>query len=340
MKRKPLRILFHIAAWAIFLSLPIVLSPKPPQTALNEIGYLFLIPVIFKSASMIFIFYFNYYILVPKFLFRRKYVAYAAICIACTLLMLSSPLIGMAFLGKPEKPMFPDSHFQNFFLLFFENNLLTFLVGFLASIGLALNTRWKQTEKERLSAQLSYLKTQINPHFLFNTLNSIYSVTITKAPQGADMVDKLSEMMRYTLKEAQLDLVPLESEINYITNYIDLQKVRFDNSVKFSFDLEGNFMENQIAPLLLIPFIENAFKHGVNSEQDSNIKITISIKENEIHLQVFNNKVEIENDAEPKSGLGIQNTKHRLELIYPDKYVLNIIDNKSFFSVSLKITLT
>ncbi len=289
MKGKPIRILFHIAAWAIFLSLPVVLSPKPPQTALNEIGYLFLIPVIFKSVSMIFIFYFNYYILVPKFLFKRKYVAYATICIACTLLLLllSGPLIGITLLGKPEKPMFPDSHFPNSFLFLFQNNLLTFLVAFLASIGLALNTRWKQTEKERLSAQLSYLKTQINPHFLFNTLNSIYSVTITKAPQGADMVDKLSEMMRYTLKEAQLDVVPLESEINYITNYIELQKVRFDNSVKFSFDLDGNFMENQIAPLLLIPFIENAFKHGVNSEQDSNIKITISIKENEMHLQVF-----------------------------------------------------
>lgn len=339
MRSKLTRILFHIAAWLIFLSLPIVLSPQPPRSVLSEIGFIFLIPVIFKNAILIFIFYLNYYVLVPKYLFKKRYALYSIICIACILVVISTPLIGMGLLGKPEKPMLSDSHFQYGFVLFFQNNLLTFLVAFLASIGLALNVRWKQTEKERLSAQLSYLKTQINPHFLFNILNSIYSVTIGKAPQGAEMVYKLSEMMRYTLGEAQLDFVPLESEINYIANYIDMQKVRFDKSVKLSFDIDGSFSGKQIAPLLLIPFIENAFKHGVNSEQNSDIKIKIGLSENELHLQVINNKVEVEQDSETKSGLGIENTRNRLELIYPNKHVLNIIDDRFSFSVSLNIIL-
>ncbi|MBK9636819.1 MAG: histidine kinase [Bacteroidetes bacterium] len=340
MKGKLIRVLIHIAAWLVFLAFPIILLPKPPQAALKEIGYLFLIPFLFKSAVMIFIFYFNYYVLIPKYLFQKKYAMYGALCIACTLLLLPGPFLRMGLMDRPEIPMIPDSQIRNSLFLLFENNLLSFFVVFFASIGLALNTRWKQTEKERLSAQLSYLKTQINPHFLFNTLNSIYSVTIVKAPQGAEMVDKLSEMMRYTLKETQLDFVPLEKEINYIVNFIDLQKVRFDNSVKFSFAVEGNFFDKQIAPLLLIPFIENAFKHGVNSEQDSDIKITVSINENELNLNVFNNKVEVQNNEEEKSGLGIRNTQHRLELIYPGKHILNIRDTATNFSVSLKIELT
>ena len=223
--------------------------------------------------------------------------------------------------------------------LFFANALLMFSVTFLTSLVLRLNTRWKETEKERLSAQLDYLKTQVNPHFLFNTLNSIYSITIGKAPQASEMVNKLSQMMRYSLKEAQLNYVPLEKEINYIQNYIDLQKVRFDDSVRFNYEIKGDFSNKQIAPLLLIPFIENAFKHGVNSEQDSYIQINLNIIGNELKLKVTNNKVDIETDQEEKSGIGINNTKSRLMLIYPNNHSLKIIDSETHFTVYLTLNL-
>src|SRR5690606_35989388 len=135
------------------------------------------------------------------------------------------------------------------------------------------------------------------------------------------------------------DFVSLENEIDYITNYIELQKIRFDSSVKFNFNTSGIFYDKQIAPLILIPFIENAFKHGVNSEQDSNIIIIISVEKDELHLKVLNNKVEKEIDRDDKSGLGIENTRHRLQLIYPDKHLLSIDDNQTTFNVSLHINL-
>jgi LytS/YehU family sensor histidine kinase len=218
--------------------------------------------------------------------------------------------------------------------------ILMFTLVLIASIALRVNNRWKQTEKERLTAQLSYLKTQINPHFLFNILNNIYSETIDKAPRAADMIDRLSAMMRYTLKETPNDFVPLENEMEYITNYIELQRIRFDSHVKFNFETKGFFHDKQIAPLILIPFIENTFKHGVNSEENSNISIIIAVDKHELHLDVLNNKVEKEINDDDKSGIGIENTKKRLQLIYPDKHLLSIDDNPTIFNVSLHINLT
>jgi len=214
------------------------------------------------------------------------------------------------------------------------------IVSILASISLTINNHLRQLEKEKLVAQISSLKSQINPHFLFNTLNNIYATAIDTSPRTADMVDKLSEMMRYTMKETQNDFVPLEEEINYLNNYIELQKLRLDSKIKFDYTIDGEFSELQIAPMLLIPFVENAFKHGVNSEQDSNIRINIKADESELHFLVANNKVNIQSGIKGNSsGLGIENTKHRLVLIYPSKHLLTIKETENDFTVSLHINL-
>ena len=325
--------LLHAVFWILVFAMMMMTGPGNHTSRLEVIRKL-----IHLSFYMLVV-YVNLGYLIPKFLSQKNFMTYVLMLLVMVAVFTPIDVMLLYFTFDEVDP-------REFLVM---NQQYIFLLLFLIAIGstvIRIISDWqrhqrdrKDLETQRMQSEIKFLKSQINPHFLFNTLNSLYALTLKKSDKAPEIVIKLSEMMRYTLKEAQLDLVPLESEINYITNYIDLQKVRFDNSVKFSFDLEGNFMENQIAPLLLIPFIENAFKHGVNSEQNSNIKITISIKGNVIHLQVFNNKVEIKNDAEEKSGLGIQNTKHRLELIYPDKYVLNIMDNKSVFSVSLKITL-
>jgi len=337
MKKKIVTIIIHLICWIFFLLFPVVFSPKDPNGITGKIDLLQSLPLLFSSIILILIFYINYYILIPKFLFTKKYTIYVLLCIICFIIIRWLPHIIMAH--SPDESVFHDEVFKRIGPLTFAINLLMFIVAYLASTGLAINNRLRQAEKERLNAQLSYLKTQINPHFLFNTLNSIYSVTIGKAPQAAEMVSKLSEMMRYTLKETQHEFIPLEKEIGYIENYIDLQRVRFDNSVKFSYKIEGNYSDKQIAPLLLIPFIENAFKHGVNSEQNSNIEISISIKANELNLQVFNNKVKMEKNGEDKSGMGIENTKHRLLLIYPSRHLLTITETEKDFNVSLHINL-
>jgi sensor histidine kinase YesM len=219
------------------------------------------------------------------------------------------------------------------------NAISLWLLSIVLSILWTVYNRLKQTESEKLSAQIASLRSQINPHFLFNTLNNIYAIAIDTSPKAADMVDKLSDMMRYTMKDTQQDFVLLEDEINYIDNFIELQKLRLDRSVKLEYDSLENIPALQIAPMLLIPFVENAFKHGVNSEQKSRIKIEIAMNKTEFQLKVVNNKVNVQRDISERSGLGIENTKHRLDLIYPSKHLLIINDTEKEFFVSLYINL-
>jgi LytS/YehU family sensor histidine kinase len=174
---------------------------------------------------------------------------------------------------------------------------------------------------------------------LFNTLNNIYATALDTSPKSADMVEKLSAMMRYTMRETHKDFVMLEDEINYNNNYIELQKVRLDNSVKIEYNSVNDFASLQIAPMLLIPFIENAFKHGINPEQESHIKINIALQENKLHMVVLNNKVSTQQETTEQSGLGIKNAKNRLELIYPSKHLLTINESDKHFEVSLYINL-
>ena len=298
------------------------------------------IPMVLSCLSLVGIFYLNYFILIPRFLFKRKYLLYGLLSGLSMFVSFAMPRVILLLLDIGPFRQFEQSPvLQKIFPLVITNTILMFTVIFLASIVLRLNNRWKQTEEEKLSAQLAYLKTQINPHFLFNTLNSIYGVTIGKSPEGAEMVSQLSEMMRYTLRESQQELVSLAKELQYIENYIELQKNRLDDNIQFEFAITGQPASLQIAPLLLIPFIENAFKHGVNAEQESKIVIRIDIKGRELHLIVTNNKVEVQSQHLEHSGIGVQNTKNRLKLIYPDQYLLSIVDTAEIYTVSLHLNL-
>jgi LytS/YehU family sensor histidine kinase len=198
----------------------------------------------------------------------------------------------------------------------------------------------QQIESFKYNTQLNNLRAQINPHFLFNTLNSIYSVTIKKAPEAADMVEKLAEMMRFTLKESQSDFVSLTKEITYVQNYIELQKMRFDKNVQIHFDVHGEIKPFKIAPLILIPFVENAFKYGVNSEEDSSISIQIIMQGSEMTVEIHNNKVQIDQTMIEKNGVGIENTLKRLDLIYPNQHKCSINETEQEFTVILQIRLT
>lgn len=207
------------------------------------------------------------------------------------------------------------------------------------SFLLRIHFRWKKAEQEKTDTELSYLKAQINPHFLFNTLNSIYSLAITKSNNTPDAIVKLSGLMRYVITDASHDFVPLEKEINYITDYIELQKIRLDDTVAVKYEIKGNVKGKQIAPLILIAFIENAFKHGVNPEEESAIDISVTIEGDSLLLAVRNNKVTHLQDGEVVNGMGIENATSRLQLLYPAKHTLEIQNQSTFFKVELTIDL-
>ena len=337
-----IEILAHISGWLIFLAIPFLFSPEPPAEFKHEFNKLFQLRIFINSLFLILLFYFNYFILIPKFLFTNKYFVYILSCIACIAFKLIVPFLMMFFFQKQHGAMpmhHPLSHDKFIIHFAFGNSVLMYIVILLASIGLRLNGRWKLSEQEKLKSELSSLKSQVNPHFLFNTLNSVYAETLGKADNASEMILKLSDMMRYTIVEANHDKVPLQKEIDYITNYIVLQKLRLPPKVYLEYSIKGEANECEIAPLLMIPFIENAFKHGVNPEQDSSIIINLEIKHNLLQLSVFNKKVETEKTIQEKTGLGIENTRQRLNLIYSGKHILGINETENEFSVLLDMNL-
>lgn len=330
----------HTLVWVLLLVIPYVSTDQVFTTLDPSSDEKYLLFCLALSAVLIATFYFNYLFLIPKYLLAKKYWFYFSfLLLAIVIVFLLSGAI--FFFSEFNPGVFPETNpaFEKIFPVIVVNALLLWLLSIVSSILWTAYNRLKQTENEKLSAQIASLKSQINPHFLFNTLNNIYATAIDTSPKTADMVDKLSEMMRYTMKDTQQDFVLLEDEITYISNFIELQKMRLDRSVKLEYHNLEDIPVLRIAPMLLIPFIENAFKHGVNSEQKSHIRIETTMNKTEFQLRVVNNKVNVQRDISERSGLGIENTKHRLNLIYPSKHLLVINDTEKEFFVSLYINL-
>ncbi len=340
MKVKRVTFAIHALIWILLLVIPYVSTDQVFRSLdpASDIQYLLLSLAL--SAILIIAFYFNYLFLIPKYLLADKYWHYFSfllLAIIAVLLLSGGIFVFSGFNAGIMAKKNPT--IEKIIPVIIINAIALWLLAIVSSILWTVYNRLKQTESEKLSAQIASLKSQINPHFLFNTLNNIYATAIDASPRAADMVDKLSEMMRYTMRETQQDFVLLEDEINYISNFIELQKLRLDRRVKLDYTNLENIPALQIAPMLLIPFIENAFKHGVNSEQKSNIRIETKMNKTEFQLIVINTKVDIQQEISERSGLGIENTKHRLNLIYPSRHLLVINDTGKEFFVSLYINL-
>jgi sensor histidine kinase YesM len=222
-----------------------------------------------------------------------------------------------------------------------------FLLVFTIGTSVSLTQQWLKTEQtkknietEKLSTELSFLKTQINPHFFFNTLNNIYSLAIIQSDKTATAVLKLSSIMRYILTETKTDHVPLENEVSFLKNFIDLQLVRLTDKVTVHFEADNINPATQVAPLLFIAFVENAFKYGVSTKEPTSIHISLSNTHNTIRFTVQNNIVKTENALHETTGIGINNVKRRLDLLYPGKHNLQVTDTGEVFTVLLEIVTT
>ncbi|WP_200978668.1 sensor histidine kinase [Echinicola sp. 20G] len=234
-------------------------------------------------------------------------------------------------------------HEQNLttFLTMVSHNILLLVSVILFSILLKTSDRLLTTEKAKHDAELGSLRNQIKPHFLFNTLNSIYAMAVRDKSSGtASSILKLSGLMRYVVSETGRQYVPLEKELAYLNDYVELQKIRLDKKVKFYYAVQGSPIGYKIAPLLLIPFIENAFKHGVNPDEDSQINISINVMDKTLDLIVENNKVKVLLDEHETSGRGILNAKERLSLLYPKKHLLTLNEDEYLYRVHLNLELS
>lgn len=335
MNKKIVIVLLHILGWLLFLIIPIVFSMKKSIRFEHLLENNHDFQNLLSWILLIGFSYFNHLYLVPNFyldLRYFKYTLYSSIClIGIFLLPEITDLFWRPPLLDPNRPLHPppsaileNSHF-----------LLFYIVSILVSINYHTQIQLYETQKQRIQTELDNLKSQIQPHFLFNTLNSIYSLAIRKDEKTADTVVQLSEFLRYVIQNTQKNEVDLVKEIAYLSNYIDLQKSRLRNTVQVSFEIKGDPYKFKIAPLILFSFIENAFKYGVNPEEESTIEIRITITAISLSLHVYNKKVKIQNVS--GAGIGLKNTKKRLHLIYPQSHDLKILETEREFKIELTI---
>lgn len=336
--------LIHIFGSLAFLSIPVFTSPDF-YSGTNLFTVKPFLNHFLRYVLLLLFFYVNYYFFIPRFYFSSKKIVYAAIILACLFLIIQIPdfffpnsfwkMLPPDFpgnrMGMPKPPRF-DFHL-------FEGGFIQFMLVLFLSFLLKINSRLNEIRDEKLNAEVSYLKAQINPHFLFNTLNSLYALTLQKSNEAPNAVLKLSGIMRYVVTESAQDYVSLDKELNYIKDYIELQKLRLDSSVPLVFEIDGSSTGRVIAPLILIPFIENAFKYGINPDEDSFIKIKILIAEQTLTMNVQNAVVAGDIPEEEKTEEGLKNTQKRLDLIYANNYVLDIKEDTKTYEVQLKIEL-
>ncbi len=303
--------------------------------------------------------YFTIYFIIPRFLKLRRFwwgiiLLLISIVVFYCLQYLSFKLIDPYALVDPDK-LFPDQSFNDdTWIKRASLSTLTNHSGGIACCAVMLSIRFlkvwyvKQQEnvtltRENAVAELQLLKAQVHPHFLFNTLNNIYSFTLSKSPFAGDLIEKLSGILHYMISEGEKALVPLVKEIEMLLDYISLEEVRYGDRLDITTDVYGEVKNKIIAPLLMIPFVENAFKHGPSKLlKDAKVKLSIRVEGDSLFFELMNNKpLETEQPKKPngKGGIGLKNARKRLELLYPGQHQLKIESTESTFSVRMKITI-
>jgi two-component system, LytTR family, sensor kinase len=351
LKKLSVQIIIHIAAWACFLMLPIFFYPRPKDSSLVP-EQAFSLYFVLSNFFYIAFYYLNANLLIPRLLLQKKTISYVLLILLLLIFFGTFPRIYQYFFGDIQRfttSIRPASRTRNLRPpILYPGSIAIFLLVFIFSTGIKVVSQWLKTERrnkeiehEKLQTELSFLKAQINPHFLFNTLNNIYSLAADRSEQTAAAVMKLSSIMRYVLNEAKNDFVPLEKEIEFTSHYIQLQKIRITDRTTVDFTIQGDPTGKQISPLLFLPFIENAFKYGVSTRAISPILILLNIEDGSVHL-------EVKNDKHPgnllksanNTGIGINNTRRRLDLIYHNRYSLETASSENHFCVNLKINLS
>lgn len=360
--KPPKKIFFHLLGWMVFIILPIFLFPKPQSLLVLSDSFPYIIDNIIINLICIIFFYLNFYFFIPKFYLHKKYLSFIILILGffiCTILFIKfvhPPRLEINEIrtnesGIPvfsENPLAPPLPIKNNLMPNRDANLFVFgqiiiklIITFLLSLAFKIYGRWQQAEREKIQAELSFLKAQINPHFLFNTLNGIYSLSIKKSEKTSDAIHQLSSIMRYVINEGHNDYVNLGQEIDYINDFIALHKMRFASNIHVDYKISIENKDLKIAPLLLISFIENAFKHGISAEENCLIKIHITQKNNTINLITANGIFDDEDEnIEEKTGIGIENTLKRLNLLYPNKHNISISNLLDDYTLDLKINLS
>jgi sensor histidine kinase YesM len=339
LKRLPLHLLFWAVVWCFFFAFFSVGSK-------NE-NFIFWFSTILSAIAVAASYIFAYY-LIPNFLIAKKqnqfvlYSFYAGVFIVCAVLM--TVVFGFVFFYNLEFKQMPA----------LTKNSGVILVCVLLIIALSsafkilkhnyksldekktLENKFLQTQLQLKEQELKFLKMQIHPHFLFNTLNTLYGFALKKSDEAPEMILKLSNLLDYILYQVDKPLVRLQDEVQHIKNYISLEKLRFQEGLQINFNEDLIVEKIEIAPMLLLPFVENAFKHGIQVDGVVTVNISLKIDENELRFTIENSTTKKEHS---KNGIGLDNIKKRLEMLYPNKHTLGILEEEKLFKVNLQIAI-
>jgi two-component system LytT family sensor kinase len=336
--KKSWQVFWHIFFWLNLISFFMYIAHDDTKMNVEEMLVVFLL----YPAINISLFYLNFLVFIPDFLDRKRYGLYGVI-IGITVVLYGLGKYGVGLIFKQDVLVHMNGDVIGFWR-YFMSTVFTSLIFVFLSIVLKFTIDWflnerihRELENQRLSAELSFLKSQINPHFLFNSLNSIYSLAYQRSETTPEAILKLSEIMRYMLYECNDNKVALSKELQYLENYIDLQKIRFGKNSYIDFKVSGQVDHQQIVPLLLIAFVENAFKHGIANDPLSPIQLLIELDEAHLHFYIQNKKHN--NNRDTLGGIGLNNVRRRLDLLYAGKYNLSIIDAADTYTCELLLTL-
>ncbi|QRR02865.1 sensor histidine kinase [Dyadobacter sandarakinus] len=354
----------HLLGWLLFISLPVTIIARDPgpdtEVRLLTSASFWLFVLVYCA-----FFYINLLYWLPKLYLKKRYVLYSFVFGASFLTVYVGKPFETLLFSKfhrqetelppmprypgplPEKqsarPLHPDREGGRREPAVDFVSLVLFVMTWVIAMFVRISEQWGlsekkvlQSEADKAQAELYFFKAQINPHFLFNTLNNIYSMAVSRSEHTAPSILKLSAMMRYITEQATENFVPLQEEVTCLENYIALQKLRLTDKTRVSTDFGPPDTNTLIAPLILMTFVENAFKYGVSNHHRSEITIRLSVHAGEL-LFFCQNQIFGQVQVEGREGVGISNTRKRLDFLYPDRYRLDIEEHAPFYTVQLKL---
>ncbi|MDR0547499.1 MAG: sensor histidine kinase [Dysgonamonadaceae bacterium] len=355
--KKTLLALAHLAGWAIFIRIMFL-----ENASLYELVQRNPTPFIINLLFLVAYFYLNMNWMTPRLLSKKRIAAYIGVTLlSFVIICLVLPALTRQINFHDFRPrnMPPPDNFDAFFhgnfpppmrphammrRLSLYTHAVQFLVVFIISTGLKALTQWYQEkqqlqelEKSKIQAELSFLKSQIHPHFLFNCLNSIYFLSLSKDDKAPKTILSLADFLRFVITESDSPFIPMEKEIKMLEEYLNLQSLRTSEKFELQYVKTGNFDESSIMPLTFIPFVENAFKYGISAHTHCFIHIKIEMDNEILKFTCDNSIMPAVKDNFRSSGVGLENIRKRLELAYPDRYSLEINEDSSAFHVKLQI---
>ncbi|HMJ70084.1 MAG TPA: histidine kinase [Cyclobacteriaceae bacterium] len=330
---------YHLLVW-VLLIIPNVFG----STYLLRAGVTTYIATIFlRNGVLLAVVYINFLVLIPKFFRKGRYLTFSVLILI--LVGLAVTAIASLDMYTSAKMGFKPMADEDFYVevAFYGFNMCSYVLTSFLLFSLREKQEQKETldqvQLEKLGAEIKYLRAQINPHFLFNTLNNLYGMALEKSEKTPEIILKLSRIMDYMLYESNDVKVYLKNDIDNIRNYVDIERIRQGNNAEIVFDVKGNIGSETIVPLMLLPLVENAFKHGVNTIiNGAYMHVNINVSGNDLEMDVKNNFKTVTDDTQ-RNGIGLVNLERRLDLFYPKAHSMKVETTGDYYHVNLKLRL-